>query len=99
MYFAFVCTSLLYSFWLNDKRVTATSMPLSLFLSPSIREYMERSSQSSRHPLHNARKSAVRRDRLRQRLSDLKRCRGSPFGVQKASSTRLSPVFPFGHSG
>jgi hypothetical protein len=38
---------------------------LNLFLSPSIREYMERSSQASRHPLRNPRKSAVRLDRLR----------------------------------
>jgi hypothetical protein len=30
----------------------------SLFLSPSIREYIERSSQASRHPLRNAPKNA-----------------------------------------
>jgi hypothetical protein len=40
------------SIWLNDKRVTATSMPpLNLFHFSSIRKYMERSSRASRHPL------------------------------------------------
>src|SRR5258706_4944287 len=87
------------SFRLNDKRVTATQVALSLFLSSSIREYMERSSQASHHPLRNPRKSAVRRDRLRQRSSDLKRCRGGLFAVQKVSSSRLSPAFRCGHSG
>ena len=36
---------------------------LTLFLFPSIRECMKRSSQASRHPLRNAGKSASRRDR------------------------------------
>src|ERR1700687_4377266 len=64
-----------------------------LFLFPSIREYRVRGSQASPHPLHNARESALRRDQVGLRLSDLKRCRGSPIGVRKASPTRLSPVF------
>ncbi len=37
---------------------------------------MKRSSQASRHPLRNARRSALRRDRLRQRLSGPNRSRG-----------------------
>src|SRR6266850_1045128 len=70
---------------------------LNLFLSPSIREYTERSSQASRHPLRNGPKSSLPRDRPGLRLSDLERCRGSPFAVQTVSPTRLSPVFRFGH--
>src|SRR5260370_35429836 len=71
---------------------------LNPFLSPSIREYRECSSQASPHPLHNARESPSRRDQLNSRLSDLQRCRGSSFGDQKASSIRLSPVFRFDRS-
>jgi hypothetical protein len=102
----FVCTSHVYvplmciSLWLNDKRVTAyVDATLNLFLFPSVREYMERSSQASRHPLRNARKSALLHDRLLQRLSGLKRCRCSSFGVQRVFSSRLLLVFRFGHSG
>src|SRR5260370_878344 len=72
---------------------------LNPFLSPSIREYRECSSQASPHPLHNARESPSRRDQLNSRLSDLQRCRGSSFGDQKASSIRLSPVFRFDRLG
>jgi hypothetical protein len=38
-----------------DTRITATpDANLNLFLSLSIREYMKRSSQASRHPLRNS---------------------------------------------
>src|ERR1700722_17445435 len=69
------------------------------FLVPSIREYMKDSSQTSRHLLHNAQRNRLPRDQPRQHLSNLKRCRGNPSGVQKASATQLSPVFRSGHSG
>src|SRR6266403_3293203 len=72
---------------------------LNPFLSPSIREYRECSSQASRHPLHNARESPSRHDRLNSRLSNPQRCGGSSFGDQKASPIRLSPVFRFGRLG
>src|SRR5258708_31785797 len=90
MYHSFVYASLLYFIPAERQARHCHVDSLSLFLSPSIRECRERSSQASSHPLRNPRKSAARSDRLHQRLSNLKRCRASLFGVLKHSSPRLA---------
>ena len=71
-------------------RLDATLNP---FLFPSIREYRECSSQAERHPPRNARRNALPRDRLRQRLSDPKRCLATRLGFQKVLFNSATACF------